>query len=242
MQENERKIILERDDPRESVLRVAREQGWNVEELTRLAEQAIENGSFSQRLNESSFVNNNNEIDNENIPQQNSEVLPETYFLCSSSDITTKTVWCLLLHVLLAFAILGFTVYYSFRGSDTSFYRSCWLSILLSPFGTLTRWYLSRFNGRLKGKWNWFPIGTFTANISASIVSGLVSGILIRYFNSAPSQGWSGQTILNAIKIGFAGSLSTVSTFVTEYDKIDKTFPHHGKALYYVTASLLAAC
>jgi len=43
---------------------------------------------------------------------------------------------------------------------------------------------------------------------------------------------------------GFMVSLffSTVSTFVTEYNKINKTYKHHGKALFYVSASLLVAC
>jgi hypothetical protein len=43
--------------------------------------------------------------------------------------------------------------------------RIIWMSVLLGPLGCVLRWFLSRFNYKLRGSWAWFPAGTFAANM-----------------------------------------------------------------------------
>ena len=121
---------------------------------------------------------------------------------------------------------------------DAIVYRQMWCSALLAPLGTIMRWRLARLNGRLQDHWHWFPVGTFRANIIACLVSAIVSGLL------QSSQAWSpwGSTILYAIQSGFAGSMSTVSSFVVEANMLQKSFPHHAKAFLYMGSTLLLAC
>lgn len=104
---------------------------------------------------------------------------------------------------------------------DMTFYRGMWMAIVLSPVGSLARWRLSRFN--LTGfQWNestveWFPLGTFLANIIGSvvaIVAKATSGNLA-HRQSDSVHAWI-MPLLAAVADGFSGSLSTVSTLVKE--------------------------
>mmetsp|Transcript_21 Transcript_21/g.39 ORF Transcript_21/g.39 Transcript_21/m.39 type:complete len:567 (+) Transcript_21:123-1823(+) len=219
LQQIEHQIIVEREDPSENVLRVAREHGWDVDALKQWAEHAIE-------------ASNDEAVAEDQRKQKEAT--------SSSRSATKKTMIVLWAHALLVVCLLTYFGYSSVF-DDSTFYPSLLLSTILAPLGTLLRWWLSRFNGNLKGGWSWFPIGTFAANISASLVSALFNGMLIRYNNYIPTTSFTSIS-LRAIAIGFTGCLSTVSTFVTEYDKLNKTFPQHGKAAYYVIASLLTAC
>ena len=47
------------------------------------------------------------------------------------------------------------------------------ISSIFAPFGALLRWKLSSLNNEstMPSKWYWFPLGTFTANMIASIIS-----------------------------------------------------------------------
>eukprot|EP00563_Minutocellus_polymorphus_P016259 CAMPEP_0181056298 /NCGR_PEP_ID=MMETSP1070-20121207/19655_1 /TAXON_ID=265543 /ORGANISM="Minutocellus polymorphus, Strain NH13" /LENGTH=1175 /DNA_ID=CAMNT_0023135661 /DNA_START=57 /DNA_END=3585 /DNA_ORIENTATION=+ len=94
---------------------------------------------------------------------------------------------------------------------DVSFYRILWLSCCFTPIGAVFRWRLSLLNSH----WKSFPLGTFIANILGSTVAILAVAIEARLLRSESSSLISVQ-IAAAIKIGFAGSLSTVSSFVKE--------------------------
>jgi len=120
---------------------------------------------------------------------------------------------------------------------ESDLYRNMWLNALFAPPGTLIRWKLSTLNGKLEGKWKWFPLGTFMTNMGASIISALAKGLSV----SMHLDGWSGAAVA-AVKTGFAGSMSTVSTFVVEGWKIEKTYGHHAKGYYYTLGSLISAC
>jgi fluoride ion exporter CrcB/FEX len=48
-------------------------------------------------------------------------------------------------------------------------------------------------------------------------------------------------TFLNAILSGFAGSLSTVSTFVVEIVELLRSLPQHARGYYYLMGSLVSA-
>ncbi|KAK1743817.1 fluoride export protein [Skeletonema marinoi] len=92
-----------------------------------------------------------------------------------------------------------------------SYYRELWIACLMSPFGTIARWKLSTLNGKWS-KYPWFPLGTWLANFTGSILSAALTAIA--YLNIVNGEG--GTTVLAAISLGFAGSLSTVSTYVKE--------------------------
>ncbi|KAK9459337.1 CrcB-like protein-domain-containing protein [Lipomyces oligophaga] len=81
-------------------------------------------------------------------------------------------------------------------------------ALVFGPLGTLLRWYLSRIMNPLCKS---FPLGTFTANIFATVVIGCLSiaqmhtnGVLVSC------------QVINGLENGFCGCLSTVSTFVLE--------------------------
>ncbi|WVR04760.1 hypothetical protein IAU60_001772 [Kwoniella sp. DSM 27419] len=87
--------------------------------------------------------------------------------------------------------------------------------LLLSPPGTFLRYWLSNLNTtqRFGGR---FPIGTFLANMIASL---LLSGVYFAQRLPQPGHTPYSPTrcsALYAIQQGFCGCLSTVSTFVSE--------------------------
>lgn len=92
-------------------------------------------------------------------------------------------------------------------------YRSMLYSALFAPAGTFLRIKLSsNWNGRWN-RYSWFPLGTFAANLLACIISASMIGV--EYRMNGTQDFWTSGTI-RAAKIGFAGSLSTVSTFIKE--------------------------
>ena len=52
--------------------------------------------------------------------------------------------------------------------------RAQWLAVLFGVPGCSLRWYLSRFNYKLHGRWKWLPCGTFAANMTACLVDYIV--------------------------------------------------------------------
>jgi len=91
-------------------------------------------------------------------------------------------------------------------------YRSMLYSALFAPAGTFLRMKLSHWNGRWN-RYSWFPLGTFAANFLACVISASMIGV--EYRMNGNQDFWISGTI-RAAKIGFAGSLSTVSAFVKE--------------------------
>lgn len=86
-------------------------------------------------------------------------------------------------------------------------------SLLLGPAGCLGRYYLARFNGTLPGHWRWFPAGTYAANTSACTLDFIVRAAEARVGVPAAS---TASAALAGLVTGVGGSLSTVSTWVTE--------------------------
>jgi len=78
-------------------------------------------------------------------------------------------------------------------------------------FGCVLRWLLSRLNTKEYRILPWFPFGTFAANMIACCIDFIIGGLTNRY-----SLGYWPMVILPAIRVGYAGSLSTVSTFIAE--------------------------
>jgi fluoride ion exporter CrcB/FEX len=90
-----------------------------------------------------------------------------------------------------------------------------WWSILFGPLGCYARYYLSRFNGALRGGWKWFPLGTFAANMAACVIDYVMKALLVRHaMGDAVSP-----AVLAGVVGGVGGCLSTVSTWVVEVSR-----------------------
>jgi len=126
----------------------------------------------------------------------------------------------------------------SVSGSDPSSisYRTYFVATLFSPFGTILRWHLSQFNGSIHNpRWEWLPLGTFSANMIASAISALMAAASLKV------DGQLGSLFIEAIQFGFAGCLSTVSTFVVEVESLMQALPQHAYGYYYSLLSLGSA-
>jgi fluoride exporter len=101
-------------------------------------------------------------------------------------------------------------------GNDTHWRFRATLPLVFSPPGCLLRFYLSKY---LNGKVATFPLGTFVANIFATVFLGMAWDLQhatgIGAGNGASAAACS---VLQGIIEGFCGCLSTVSTWVLELD------------------------
>jgi len=125
-------------------------------------------------------------------------------------------------------------IYLNSEDSYTITYRTMIYAACFAPSGALLRWKLSSLNGGLPN-YPWFPFGTFLANFIGSIVSVTMIGLEFRF--NGTNDFWVIGSI-RAIKIGFAGCLSTVSTFIAEVATFLKS-PHPLKAYVYIFVSLI---
>ena len=123
------------------------------------------------------------------------------------------------------------------------FYRALWLNAVMTPAGALARWQLSKWNGRgsLFGRLKWIPWGTFICNLVACVVSALLLGIGSQYHADSQSDRVWAAAIIGAIRSGFAGSLSTVSTFVKEIVDLKRNYQDHAKCYYYALTTIIAS-
>ena len=123
--------------------------------------------------------------------------LPLTTFICALLCIVLVALWIVL-------AIVDSERKHSGR-------RQQWFALLFAPFGCVLRWLLSKLNTKEYPILPWFPFGTFAANMIACCIDFIIGGLTNRY-----SLGYWPMVILPAIRVGYAGSLSTVSTFIAE--------------------------
>lgn len=105
--------------------------------------------------------------------------------------------------------------------------RLQWTSGALAPAGATARWLLSRLNGRRLG----FPVGTFIANISATLLDLSIGAAMLHNTTSS-----NATLILNALFTGFAGSLSTVSTWINESISLERP-----QRYVYVVTTIITA-
>jgi fluoride ion exporter CrcB/FEX len=135
-----------------------------------------------------------------------------------------------------------------FVNSQTAFaitYRTMIFAMLIAPTGALLRWYLSSMNGGnctlLPESWRWVPAGTFAANMIGSLVSITAIALEYRIENNMYND-YNFWTIgsIRAIKVGFAGCLTTVSTFVAEVSAFMKG--RKNQAYPYILLSLCTSC
>lgn len=118
--------------------------------------------------------------------------------------------------------------------------RTMVYALIIAPPGAILRWKLSELNGTVTvGGWQWFPLGTFSANFIGSIIS--IVAIAGEYTMDPiydVTNFWGVGTV-RAIKVGFVGSLTTVSTFVSEIFGFMQTSDH---AYPYIFTTLMSCC
>lgn len=149
--------------------------------------------------------------------------IPEDSILNSLSPTFTKDLMFIPIGIILWISSVFLCV---FKTSST--FRPITISILFSPLGAITRWYLSRLNGISRAKrFPFFPLGTLSANLSATLIISLA--FLCQRFgrnvsSSRSSSGIArttlGCNVLYGLQEGFCGTLSTVSTFAVELTKL----------------------
>jgi fluoride ion exporter CrcB/FEX len=121
---------------------------------------------------------------------------------------------------------------------DINYYRQLWIACLMAPFGTILRWKLSTLNGKW-GKYSWFPVGTWIANFTGSIISAALTAVA--YLQLV--KGKDCADVLAGLSLGFAGSLSTVSTYAKEIVELsDKHPPYSKKAFAYSYFTIFSCC
>ncbi|XP_015885620.3 uncharacterized protein LOC107421017 isoform X2 [Ziziphus jujuba] len=104
-----------------------------------------------------------------------------------------------------------------------------WLGCIVGPLGVWMRWFLARLNGRGLGKTGllkWIPFGTLIANVSAACVMAALATIK-KAVNTKNCD-----TIATGIQFGFLGCLSTVSTFIAEFNAMRES-KHPWRAYAY---------
>ena len=159
------------------------------------------------------------------------------------SFISPKRLTALFAATLLVIFIVAYQVF------GIVFYKNLFFVCLFTPPGVILRWNLSTWNSRRGGLdfLAWVPLGTFTANILASLVSITCASLIYRFqTQQSDIHGWV-IPLLDAAKVGFAGSLSTVSSMAKEIVVLSEKHPGHAKPHFYgimtvTVAMVLSLC
>lgn len=103
-------------------------------------------------------------------------------------------------------------------------------SLLFAPFGTWLRFYLSDLNIR----YTTFPLGTFLANaLGTAILATCVA------LQRTGSRSVLQCQVLQGFDDGFCGCLTTISTFVAEIGKLNRSQTYRYVLASWVTGQLL---
>ncbi|KAL3535341.1 hypothetical protein ACH5RR_003802 [Cinchona calisaya] len=108
------------------------------------------------------------------------------------------------------------------------------LACIVGPFGVWIRWFLARLNGRGLGKkpvLKWVPFGTLAANVLAASLMAALS-TLKKAVNTTTCN-----TVAVGIQLGFLGCLSTVSTFIAEFNAM-RLSSQPWRAYAYATSTI----
>uniref|UniRef100_A0A2P2KBV9 Uncharacterized protein MANES_18G074800 n=1 Tax=Rhizophora mucronata TaxID=61149 RepID=A0A2P2KBV9_RHIMU len=108
-----------------------------------------------------------------------------------------------------------------------------WLACIVAAPGVWIRWFLARLNGHGLGKvghLKWFPFGTFIANVSAACIMAALAR-LKKAVNTETCT-----IISTGLQFGFAGCLSTVSTFIAEYHAMEDSSRSWRAYVYALTS------
>ncbi|GIL87749.1 hypothetical protein Vretifemale_15795 [Volvox reticuliferus] len=141
----------------------------------------------------------------------------------SSRRLSRQTEWLVDVAAGSSFLTLsGVSLAYAYldRNTATKHHRRFWwFSILLGPVGCFLRWHLSHLNGWRDG---WLQYGTFTANMLGCVLDFVCEALIFRLAGSLTN---TQQMALQGLMVGTAGCLTTVSTYVSEIQKLALASP-----------------
>ena len=188
--EIENSVLATKENPSQEALSIAESEGWNLQSLY----------SWSKSRDDFS-----SQSPSKSSPSESSILFSAPLALCFVGMIYTVL-------------LIGLFVDTDLNATSIT-RRTMVYALLLAPPGALLRWKLSVLNGRCKfPKLKWLPLGTFYANLIGSILSITMVATEYHIESTYPYNVVAFWTIgtMRAIKVGFAGSLTTVSTFVSE--------------------------
>lgn len=147
---------------------------------------------------------------------------------------------CIMLVVFLVLFLIGLNQ--KNDEGEMGFNQMLCISGIFAPFGALCRWKLGALNGKLSGEWKWLPLGTLTANVLACIISISIQ-CQLNNMPDQPEDDFTWKTLmLKGVQTGFAGCLSTVSTFAAETTGLMSALPKNAWCYKYSFGSLGLCC
>ncbi|XP_048130585.1 fluoride export protein 1-like [Rhodamnia argentea] len=149
---------------------------------------------------------------------------------CCKHHLAMILVMVLLLGSLWALSAIMLKREFGKGGSDAQL----WLGCVVGPVGVWIRWFVARLNGRGLGKTGllkWVPFGTLIANVSAACVMAALS-TMKKAVNTKNCD-----TVATGIQFGLLGCLSTVSTFMAEFNAMRQS-KHPWRAYAYAIATI----
>nr|XP_004499608.1 fluoride export protein 2-like isoform X2 [Cicer arietinum] len=137
----------------------------------------------------------------------------------------------LLLILGLLWGVSGVLMIAEFKNGENSY---LWIACIVGPLGVWIRWFLARLNGHglgSTGLFNWIPFGTLIANISAACIMAALAATK-RFVNTRDCD-----IIVTGIQFGLLGCLSTVSTFIAEFNAMRESM-HPWRAYVYTIITI----
>ncbi|XP_071703460.1 fluoride export protein 1-like [Rutidosis leptorrhynchoides] len=112
-----------------------------------------------------------------------------------------------------------------------------WFGCIIGPIGVWIRFYLTKLNGKGLGRtviMKWMPFGTLIANVSACCIMAAFA-IMKKAVNDNHFD-----IVATGIQFGLCGCLSTVSTFIAEFEAIRESVNTWRECLYALTTIIIS--